>query len=62
MGEKKVPRMEPIRTAAAESGLSYDAIRKLCLQGKITYIRSGSKYLINMDRFADFLNGKEEES
>lgn len=62
MGEKKVPRMEPIKTAAAESGLSYDAIRKLCLQGKITYIRSGSKYLINMDRFADFLNGEEGEN
>ena len=57
MTEKKVPRMVKIKTAAAESGLSYDAIRKLCLQKKIPFIRSGAKYLINMDRFIDYLNG-----
>lgn len=57
MAEKKVPRMEKIKVAAAESGLSYDAIRKLCLQKKIAFIRSGTKYLINMDRFAEYLNG-----
>lgn len=59
--ETKIPRMEPIKKAAAESGLSYDAIRKLCLQKKITFIRSGSKYLINMDRFAEYLNKGDDQ-
>ena len=59
--ERKIPRMEPIKKASAESGLSYDAIRKLCLQKKITFIRSGSKYLINMDRFAEYLNRGEAD-
>lgn len=60
MTEQKVPRMLPIKAAAKESGLSYDAIRKLCMQKKIPFIRSGVKYLINMDRFADYLNGVHE--
>lgn len=59
--ERKVPRMVPIKTAAAESGLSYDAIRKLCLQKKITFIRSGSKFLVNMDRFVDYLNKGDQD-
>lgn len=62
MSENKVPRMVPIRTAAYESGLSYDAIRKLCIQGKITFIRSGTKYLINMDKFIDFLNKGDSDA
>ena len=61
MTEKKVPRMATIKTASAESGLSYDAIRKMCLQKKIAFIRSGTKYLINMDRFIDYLNGEQRD-
>lgn len=54
--ERKVPRMVPIKTAAAESGLSYDFIRKLCIQKKIVFIKSGAKYLINLDKLIEFLN------
>ena len=61
MTEMKIPRMEPIKTASRESGISYDRIRKLCLAGKIVFIRSGNKYLINMDRFIDYLNGENHE-
>lgn len=56
-----VPRMVPIKTASRESGISYDRIRKLCLTGKIVFIRSGNKFLINMDRFIDYLNGENHE-
>ena len=55
-----IPRMIPIKTAATESGLSYDAIRKLCLKKEIRFIRSGTKYLINADSFAAYLNGESE--
>lgn len=52
----KIPEMVPIREAAGRTGLSYYYLRKLCLRGKIAYVRAGSKYLINMGRLADFLN------
>ena len=61
MAEKRVPRMEKITVASAESGLSYDHIRKLCIQKKIVFIKSGAKYLINMDKFAEYLNGENHE-
>ena len=53
------PLMLPIREAAHRSGLSYDAIRKLCLTGKIRYIRCGAKYLINYPLFIRYLNGDD---
>ena len=55
-----VPVMLTIREASRKSGLSYDAIRKLCLQRRIVFIRVGTKYLINWARFMDFLNGGGE--
>ena len=54
-----IPRMGTINQAADLSGLSKHFVRKLCTENKIVYIRSGSKYLINLDRFIDFLNGGE---
>ena len=56
----QVPVMLTIREAAQKSGLSYDAIRKLCLQRKIVFIRVGSKYLVNWLKFCEFLNGGGE--
>lgn len=54
--EKQIPEMLTIKEAAGRTGLSYDFIRKLCLQGKIVFVRTGSKYLINMGKLVDFLN------
>ena len=62
MSERKVPRMVPIVVASRESGVTYEAIRKLCLQKKIAFIKSGTKYLINMDKFIDFLNCEERNA
>lgn len=56
-----VPHMISIREASDASGMSYDAIRKLCLRNEIVHIRCGAKYLINAQRFADFLNGGGEQ-
>lgn len=55
----KIPQMLPIREVASMTGLSYCFIRTLCLEGKIVFVRAGSKYLVNMDKFVDFLNGTE---
>lgn len=54
--EKKIPEMLTIKEAAGRTGLSYDFIRKLCLQGKIVFVRTGSKYLVNMGKLVDYLN------
>ena len=55
----KIPRMVTIREAAAETGLSYDYLRKLCIQGRIVYVSAGSKRLINFDELLEFLNRGE---
>ena len=56
-----VPRMLTIQQASDETGLSYGCIRKWCLEKRIVFVRSGKKYLINMDRLGDYLNGESEE-
>lgn len=53
-----MPTMLTIKKAAEKTGLPYEYIRKLCVQGKIVFVRSGNKYFINMDKFAQFLNGE----
>lgn len=52
----KIPTMKTLREAAAESGLSYDLLRKKCLLGEIVYIKAGNKFLINMDKLCEYLN------
>ncbi len=53
------PRMLTIKQTAAETNLPYEFIRKLCLQNKIVYIKTGNKYLINFEKFIDYLNGEK---
>ena len=54
--EQAIPEMLTIRKAAERTGLSYDCIRKLCLQKKITFVMVGTKYLVNFGKLVDFLN------
>jgi len=51
-----IPRMRTIAETSKETGLPYHTIRQWCLDGKVTYIKAGNKYLVNLDRFIDFLN------
>lgn len=53
------PTMLSIKETSKRTGLSYDYLRKLCLQNKIVFIKAGAKYLINQEKLADFLNGEE---
>ena len=55
--ELKIPTMETLAEASKQTGLSYDYLRKLCLTGQITHIRAGKKYLINLEKLVDYLNG-----
>lgn len=53
---KRLPNMKSIKEMVELTGLSYSFLRQLCMQNKIVHIRSGKKYLINYDRFIDYLN------
>lgn len=57
----ELPKMITILQASKETGLSYDAIRKLCMNKEIVHIRAGTKYLINAEKLAQFLNGEPLE-
>ena len=54
---QKLPVMKTIKEMVELTGLSYMHLRNLCLENKIVHIRAGKKYLINYDRFCDYLNG-----
>lgn len=51
-----IPKMITLLEAAECSGLSYDYLRKRCLDGTLVHIRSGRKFLINSNKLADYLN------
>lgn len=55
--ELKIPTMVTLAEASKQTGLSYNYLRKLCLMGQITHIRAGKKYLINLEKLVDYLNG-----
>lgn len=52
-----LPKMKTLKEMAELTGLSYTALRNLCMEKKIVHIRAGKKYLVNYDRFVDYLNG-----
>ena len=51
--------MLPLRETSKRTGLSYDALRKMCLRNEIVHIRVGTKYLINYPKLVAFLNGEK---
>lgn len=52
-----MPKMVTIRVAAEQTGLTYSCLRRWILEGKFPYfVRAGSKYLINLEKLAEFLN------
>ena len=56
---KCLPQMKTIKEMVELTGLPYTFFRGLCVQNKIVYIKTGKKYLINYDRFVDYLNSGE---
>lgn len=53
---KQPKLMVTLREAAERTGLTYCCVRRLCLSGQISYIRSGVKYFVNFERLMEFLN------
>ena len=51
-----VPRMETIKKTAEIFGLPVHFVRQKVLSGEIVAVRAGKRFLVNLDRFADYLN------
>lgn len=52
-----VPTMLTIQQTAQQTGIAAYRIRQMVLQNQIPYIKAGCKYLVNLDKFIDYLNG-----
>lgn len=48
------PRMATVAKAAELYGLSPAYIRRLCRQGKIRYVATGHRWLVNLDSLARY--------
>lgn len=59
MTETYTPIMLGLKEASEKSGLSYSALRLMCIRNEITHIRVGKKYLVNWGRLLDYLNGDQ---
>lgn len=55
-----IPRMATIRDTAKLFGLPEYFIRRKVLSGEIVAVSTGRKYLVNVDRFAEYLNTHTE--
>lgn len=56
-----MPRMITLQQAAAETGMSYYSLRKMCLEGQLVHVRAGNKFLVNAEKLAAYLNGESDE-
>jgi len=52
----EVPRMVTIAEAARITGLAEHFVRQLCLTGKITFVKAGKKFIVNLNKLVDYLD------
>ena len=53
--------MVTLREASNRTGISYDRLRKMCINGQVIHIKTGRKFLLNWDKLVDYLNTGEKE-
>ncbi len=51
-----VPEMVTLKEASSRTGISYDFLRKMCLNNQIVYVKAGTKYLVNWGKLVEYLN------
>lgn len=52
--------LEEIKARDPKSDITMYAIRQIVKEGKIPYIRSGKKYLLNVEKLIDYISGIKE--
>lgn len=58
--QTKIPTMIGIKETAKRTGLAQHYIRQLCIEGKIIHVNCGKKYLINLEKFIEYLNQEQK--
>lgn len=53
---QNIPTMLTINETARKTGIAKYRIRKLCENGEIVALKAGRKWLINCEKFVEFLN------
>lgn len=48
--------IDTVKQADENTAITRYFVRQLCKENKIVHIKAGQKYLINYDKFVDFLN------
>ena len=56
---RTVPRMETIKITAKICGVPEYLVRRKVLSGEVVAICSGRRYLVNVDKFLDYLNSNK---
>ena len=56
MNETKLPRMEGIKKTAELFGLPVHFVRCKVSSGEVVAVRAGRRFLVNVDKFAEYLN------
>ena len=59
MEDLKVPRMETIKTTAALFNLPVHFVRQKVTSGEIVAVRAGRRFLVNVDKLAEYLNNSK---
>ena len=52
----KIPHMETIRKTAEIFGLPVHFVRTKVSSGEVVAVRAGRRFLVNVDKFAEYLN------
>lgn len=52
--------MWTLKQAQEFTGLPYSAIRNLCIENKVRFIRSGTKYYVYSKSLIEYLTGEKE--
>ena len=52
----KIPTMLSIKETAKVTGIAEYNIRQLVAGNKICFVKSGKKYLVNLEKFIEYLN------
>ena len=58
--DMNIPKMETIKNTAKLFGLPEHFIRQKAISGEIVAVKAGCKYLVNVDKLAEYLNTHTE--
>ncbi len=54
-------QMVTLKEASQRTGISYDRLRKMCINNQVVHIKAGCKFLLNWERLVDYLNTGEAQ-